>query len=194
MPFCCCHEVFEELSENCALDQDALGGDALLSACLEGRCCNPLCGIAHIGVGQNDIGCVRSEFGYEFLCAGKAGECVAAGRPARERHRADERMCDQCARGRTISGEDREEARRPTGFFKQLGELECRTRPCGSRLDDNSVACRNRRSDLLDQKIDRCIERRDAGNDTVGNALCKAEASFARRSAIKGQDVAVQLG
>src|SRR5262252_540272 len=70
-------EQFEKAIEHRLLDDHSLRRDALLAARLEGRARDARRGIVEVGVGADDVRCVRSEFADEFLCARGAGQFVA---------------------------------------------------------------------------------------------------------------------
>jgi hypothetical protein len=86
-------------------------------------------------------------------------------------------MGDKLERRLAIAGKDVKKSRRQTSLCADLGDRERGSSSGRMRLDYDGVACRNRRRHLLDQQIDRSVERRYRSNDAKAPASCEPEAA-----------------
>ena len=153
---------------NALLHQQSRAGDARLSGRREDARDRALHRVVDLGIVEDDVRRLAAELHRDVLQPARGGFVdpltgrVGAGeRDLRHERMLDERRTDVGAE----AGDDVDDAGREAGVLDQLHELEHRRRRELGRLDDDRVACSERRRQLPRRQQQRRVPGDDRGDD-----------------------------
>ena len=185
----------EEVAVDGAVDDGALQRDAHLAGVGVAAVGDVRGHLLQVRVRQHHHGAVRAQLERQLLEAGDVREPLPDFHAAGEADLARARVgCERLADLRARAGDHLQLVAVVARLVEQLGEHDGRQRRDRGRLEDDRVAGRQRRRDLVQREHQREVERRDRDDDAAGDPHGHADLAGAVRGRLQRQLLAAYHG